>query len=55
VSTLLLIASIANFTGHRSNQSQLTIELPEDQNTAIAGDVSAFNIGSDLAPFTAWK
>jgi len=51
----LRVALIAEPAGDGEGQAHLTIELPQQQDTAVGSDITAIEAGDDLTAFAAWK
>jgi hypothetical protein len=49
--TTRLAPLVIERAGHRRTQSEALVDLTEQQDTAIAGDVTALEIGFDATPF----
>lgn len=51
----LRITFIIQSASYRTRQPHLTIELTQQQNAAVGGDVAAIEAGENLTAFAAWK
>ena len=51
----LRVSRIAQSASYRARQPHLTIELTQQEDTAVGGDVAAIEAGDDLTAFAAWK
>ncbi|BCB73025.1 hypothetical protein HMEPL2_33760 [Vreelandella aquamarina] len=51
----LRVSRIAQSASYRARQPHLTIELTQQQDTAVGSDITAIETGDDLTAFTAWK
>ena len=50
-----LATGVGNGSGGGAGQSQFFIRLPQQQNSAVGGDVPSRKIDGDLSGFTGWK
>ncbi len=49
------VAIIVEPASDGAGQAHLTIQLPQQQDTAVRGDITAIETGDDLTASTAWK